>query len=190
MKQAYGSEPVLFSSSPITPQHKPSLRTPRKRWNKKMLAAGAILLLVLALSDWLVWGRLSHSQELPFSARVSVTFPLYQPGWLPKGYAIDQQSISTTSQVVTFTVKKGDSDALIITEQPRPSNEQMDTFYEGQLTNRKSFTISIGKVATGSFEGTLLAGISTDETWLLVREVGGLDQAQFDRIVGSFRAVR
>lgn len=124
---------------------------------------------------------------LPDTVAVSATFPLYQPQELPAGYYIDAQSVSATSQVVTFTLSSASGKAVVVTEQPRPSTEQMTTFYDGQMTAKKTFKTAAGEATAGQFEGSMLAGLSTDKTWILIRAVSAIDQNTMERIAHSFR---
>ncbi len=117
----------------------------------------------------------------------SMSFPLYTPSWLPNDWFMDRRSLSVTSEVVTFTVNDSKGQRLVFTEQPRPPQNNLDTFYDQQLSGSTAFKSASGQVTTGQFEGTLLAGISTEQTWVLVRAISAIKQSDFDRIIEGIR---
>jgi hypothetical protein len=122
---------------------------------------------------------------IPETIQSQVTFPLYQPGWLPSGYAIDDRSFDATSQVVTFSIINKQNSKLIVTEQPQPPQASIDTFYTQQLTEVHTSTGKSGAVTAGQFETSPLAGLATGRTWVLLRSAS-MDKDTIERIAQNF----
>lgn len=120
----------------------------------------------------------------------TVNFPLYTPAWLPEGWFLDRQSLSVTSEVVTFTVNDTKGQRLVFTEQPRPPQDNLDTFYNQQLSGATTSNSAAGAIVIGQFEGSSLAGVSAEQTWVLIRAVSMVDQEDFGRLVGSLQKAR
>jgi len=182
VKRAYASEPVLLSASPVTPTL--SAAKPAKQEHRKAITgAVALVFMVCLIAAWLVFYN-SSKDLIPAQTRSAVSFPLYQPHTLPKGFHLDQDSFKASADVVTFTISYAQGKQLAITEQIRPAQFDFDGFY-GQFSNRKAMTTGIGKAVLGSFNDSDLASIITDRTWILLRATSGIDQAQLEALVSG-----
>ena len=131
-----------------------------------------------------IWHPLDRHDVIPANIRQAVDFPLYQPTWLPEGFIVDSQSFDVTSQVVTFTVSNSQTRSkLIFTEQPKPAQFDFNSFYDEQLTEKRSLTSPSGQATIGLFEGSLFASVLTDRTWVLIRVPGSQELTQFERVL-------
>lgn len=145
-----------------------------------VIVAGGVVAVVLVRSD-------SLPPTFPASLVSSSPFPLYEPAWLPTGHFIDKQSLDATSQVVTFTINDERGKRLAVTEQPRPGQTSLDSFYSEQLSGSTTFATAAGQVTIGQFEGTTLVGIVTDRTWILVRAVSLIGPADIEQVARQFK---
>lgn len=184
--KAYGSEPILFTTSPITPSPQAS-----KKPQKKRLRMGAILVVIIIIAFiasgifWLTSQKATSRIPQRFSAILA--FQLYEPRWLPDGMDIDQQSFDATSQAFTFSISDKSGKRLVVTEQPKPSQNEIDEFYSGQLSGVSTFNTTVGQGTVGSFEGSELAGIVTEQTWILIRSATSGDREQLKQITTHFQ---
>lgn len=112
---------------------------------------------------------------------------MYTPEYLPSGWKADPDSVEATADVVTFRVSDGQATRLLVTEQQRPPQSTLDAFYEQQLTSSQPFEVESMKGVIGQFEGSLLAGVTINETWVLIRSVSTVDKEQFERVVHNVR---
>lgn len=187
--RAYGHEPVLLPRSPVS---EPVLarrgRHGRRRW---LIISLAIIFLGVACSV-VVIGRRDDALPTPIPQHITNTaaFSLYAPSWLPPGAAIDVGSFDANPQVVTFSVTQDGVPLLAVTQQPLPPANNLKDFYQQQLTGTKELPSDAGVVTRGVFEGSLLAGVATAKTWILIRAAAGIDQSEFDQVVTSLRAVQ
>lgn len=153
-----------------------------------MIAIGLVILVGCATAFIMVR---SHPPAPVFPASLvrASPFPLYEPGWLPAGHFVDKQSLDATSQVVTFTINDEKGQRLVITEQPRPGQTSLDSFYSEQLSGSTTYVTAAGQVTIGQFEGTTLAGVVTERTWILIRAVSTIGPSDIEQIVRQFRQV-
>ncbi len=185
VKRAYGSEPVLLNTSPVTSNPRPiKTGSPKKR--RKILLIVSLTLMIIGVAGYALLHERS-SNVVPVSILQRSTFPLYTPAWLPPGMLTETDSFDATSQVVTFSVRDARGTRLVFTEQPRPALQEVSTFYDQQLTEKKTFKADNGEVTTGRFEGTGFAAVATDRTWVLVRAVADIDQGHMERIVRQLK---
>ena len=150
-----------------------------------VLIVAALLTVVIATLAIVRLFPASAPNSFPASFSRTVSFPLFSPEWLPTGLSIDRQSFDATAEVLTFTISDNKGKRLVFTEQPKPPQANLDTFYQQQLSGSTSFDTTAGKVTIGQFEGSTLAGIATDQTWILMRAVASINQSEFEHIVRS-----
>lgn len=189
MKQAYGSEPILFSSSPITPPSVPEKTSKKRRRYKgrRLLLFGVILLVASILTATLIARRNKDPNVFPAAIYKTAEFILYHPTWLPEGYYVDKSSVSATPQVATFSINSPNGKALVVTEQPQPVDDtEITSFYSQNITNSREVSSGDYKITLGQFETTSFAGVTTGNTWILVRSVTSIDQDQLERLSLSF----
>lgn len=148
-----------------------------------------ILCIVVVLSGLfgVIKYQLSPKDTLLPSNFYGTSFPLYGPNWLPKGWFVHQNSFDATSAVATFTVNDGTGQRLVLTQQPKPPLSQIDEFYNQQLFGATSVQTTAGSVMIGQFDNSLLAGLVTDQTWILIRAVTQIDRSELQRIVSNLK---
>lgn len=189
MKRAYASEPVLLDSSPVTAALTPRQRLMRSNYMRTVLIAVSCLIFVIS-GVLLAIKQASQDVPIPVTVAKQVSFPLYQPTWLPEGYSISADSLDATEQVVTFAAKDADATRLVFTEQPKPPADQITSFYNQQLSDIRRMPVRVGEATIGRFEGTPIAGIATEKTWILVRATANIDQDQLQKITEHLSLVQ
>lgn len=183
--RAYGSEPILYSNSPITPSHEESKQPQKRRVGWLSIAVVGIVAAIIGGGLWSL--SQNNSSRIP-QKFLSLPFQLYEPDELPAGMSIDGGSFSATSQALTYSIRDAVGQQLVVTEQPKPSLKEIEEFYSGQLSESSTFTTQIGQGTIGSFEGSGLVGILTDETWILIRSVSNMDTDQLKQIAVQFQS--
>src|SRR5688572_21967975 len=164
VKRAYGSEPVLLNASPVTTALTPVQRLVRGKRAWFFMAALGLLLIAASVA----WALLQPTGTtiVPVAMARRVSFPVYQPTWLPEGFSVKQESFDATQQVLTFAIKDTAVTRLVFTEQPKPALEQINGFYTQQLSEVRTLPIEKGEVTLGQFEGMPIAAVATDKTWI------------------------
>jgi hypothetical protein len=187
VKRAYGSEPILLNNSPITAALKPGQGlTHRKRtW----IFITAIALFLLAAGAVWIASRPTRAVIVPTAMARRVSFPVYQPTWLPESFLVNHESFDATRQVLTFAIKDRAVTRLVFTEQPKPAPEQINAFYAQQLSEVRTVPTEKGEITLGRFEGMSLAGITTEKTWILIRAVAAIEDANLQKVAESITLV-
>lgn len=185
MKRAYGSEPVLLHTSPVSPLLEPQKKRQR---SKKIVLLGICcsILLVGLVGGWFAWQSLKTPTGIPSSVREAVSFPLYQPRDMPEGFKIDENSFRATEGLVTFSITDDQNHRLVVTEQAKPESFDFASFHE-QIENKKDIDTFIGSGAIGIFEDADFASIVAPKTWILVRAPYGIEPGKFTQVLQSFR---
>ncbi len=101
----------------------------------------------------------------------SVNFPLYYPTDLPAGYAFGNDSLSSTSNVVLFSLQNTTTgDVISISEQPTPSSKlNLNAFYHNQFDSFSAIATPIGNGVYGKDSQNATISIPSDKTWLIIR---------------------
>jgi hypothetical protein len=188
VKRAYGHEPILLAASPVTQHTQPTTPAAKRSWRKRALIVTAAIVIAACAAVFILRKPADSSSRYSLGQMSqNVAFPLYAPTWLPEGWFVHRQSLSVASEVVTFTVNDSKGQRLVFTEQPKPPQENLDTFYNQQLSGSTTTDSAAGRVTMGQFEGSSIAGISGERTWILIRTVSSVDQQDFDRLVHGLR---
>lgn len=82
---------------------------------------GIIILCTLAAGSILVW-RHAHQSKSPLASYAQKTnFPLYYPTFIPDGYALADNSVKASPQLVSYTLSAQGKPSVTVTLQPVPS---------------------------------------------------------------------
>jgi hypothetical protein len=134
--------------------------------DKKPILIGLIILFLIAGGVIFYFAYHSHS-PIPAEVQKQVTFPLYYPGKLPAGYALNKDSFQATSDAIVYYADKG-NDRITISIQPRPQGFDFQKFYQQTLNNSEQFLTPLGQAGIGKAQDRLLGSLATDESWILV----------------------
>lgn len=138
---------------------------------KEKWVIGTVVLAITALTGSAVfaWYTLTQKPSLLQSAAEQATFPLYDPTKLPRGYALDQDSLSMTRQAMLLAARDANGHAIIITEQPIPKEFDFEAFYNKQLVGAQDITSIYGRGKAGIFDGEMSGSLVTDSTWIIIK---------------------
>lgn len=140
------------------------------RWflgrKKVWLGLGAICL--LAIVGFTVYQLCRPHNPLPPQVIESVTYPLYYPAKLPKGYQIDEQSFKANNQVVIYSLTKTGKPAMAISIQPKPANFNFDDFHLKKLSGSKELLTRSGKAVIGVYGERTVGSLVTNKSWVLL----------------------
>lgn len=151
----------------------------------QLIGLGAVVVALGVM--WYTWQTSQHANDLPSYVASEVSFRLYQPHALPSGFALDKKSFGITSQVVTFVLTYDSGKKLLVSEQPKPQDFDFTNFYGQKLTGTKQIAMPTGAATIGVYNGSGLASIVTDQTWVLIRAPSGINAATFESIVRNLQ---
>lgn len=102
------------------------------------------------------------------SAIKGTNFPVYLPKKIPEGYQLGEESISATSNVVSYTLANRETNnSITITVQPMPGQFSMSQLAEGGQV--KSYQISSGTLYDLTTEGSYKYILDTGDTLVFFR---------------------
>jgi hypothetical protein len=161
---------------PQQPEHKTgtSVKNLRQlkaktRRNKKMAATFLVIFIIGLLLVGLLLKNMS-ADPFPKSVRQAVSFPLYYPSKLPRGYVLDKKSVKTQNSIVFYTINNGNK-KIFLSEQAAPAHPpdlRSLTKAQASATSPSGFTPSNSSAAFREVEtplgqavqGTSLVGTS------------------------------
>lgn len=154
----------LRSYKPASPPSNPQRRFGRR--NVLMVAAGMIVILGSVITAYSLFNQ---PIKIPSEVRERVLFPIYLPSSLPQDFTIDKDSYDTRQNVLIFSAVSEHGDRLTFSEQPKPTDFDINAFHQRSLKNAKSlsgtpFTSVLGDTENG---GKLLS-VQAEGTWILV----------------------
>jgi hypothetical protein len=167
-------------------QSKPKLYAKRKIW----IIFAISLLLVIALVLLTLWLRNREPAFFPKEVRQSVAFDLYYPNEkkLPQGFALDRASISTSSQVVLYSVNYGNNQRIAFTIQKKPPEKKLKSFYDQQLSKARELTTDIGTASLATLNEQSFASLPTKgNSWIIVTAPKNINQDHFRQAIETLR---
>ena len=151
-----------------------------------VLAVAATL--VLLIGGWLLWQNCQKEASPLNQAVNNSTFPIYTPTELPAGYAIDESSISLTSQALLFTAKSQDgSNTIIFTQTPVPAEYDFESFYKTRFVGAQDVSSLYGRGKIGIMDGMMAGSLATDSTWILVKGPENLPANEMKSIIEKLK---
>lgn len=173
--------PAFTPDSSGPERHQPKMR---HRFNRnKRIVIAILVIAIMSVAAAVVIPR--KAAPIPSEIVRRVTFPLYYPAALPKGYELARDSFSSTSQVVTYYVRYEGTKKLIFSLQPKPADFDFEGFYLKQLFGAKEILTPIGKATIGTMGETTIASVVSDRTWILIQAPDGIQTAELEAIAKS-----
>jgi hypothetical protein len=158
---------------------------------KVLIFVAAAVILIAGISAVLLVHSKSSAQSsgIPNDILTAANFPLYIPEELPKGYALDSNSYSSTREVVSYTITYNKDSKLLVSLQPIPANFDFDTFYEKSMKDASSVSTSVGNAKIGRMNGIETISLLTKKTWVLITAPDGAADRDMSSIVKTLRYV-
>lgn len=169
---------------------KPQQNFKQLRWRKikiTLVAMAAVAILAGGgLSAYLIFAP--KTDPIPKKISESVTYPLYYPTSLPKGYSIDQKSFQTTGSVVFYNITAPSKPTLAVAIQAVPSDFNFDDFTQRQMTGSREILTPTGPAVLGQFAGKKVASIVINKTWLLINAPDQFSAKNLENIAKSLKS--
>lgn len=180
------------------PKPKPIANTPPPKKAKKIiysLKAKKLLLVIIiiilaAVGGYYLYKQLSTPSPIPKSITSSVSFPIYYPSELPKGYKLNTESFNTNGRVVTYYFSNNAGQNISISQQAVPANFDFDNFNKKRILGSKEILTPVGKATIGQSSERNVASVITDKTWILVSAPSDTTAAQLETIVKSLKEAK
>jgi len=135
----------------------------------------------------------SHQIDpIPTIIRNSVTFPVYYPDQqkLPTGYTLNLNSFGSPQKgVVVYTVTYGLNKKLIFTLQPKPSDNDLHTFYQNQVPLHFTWHTKVGTAIVGVLRQQTFVSLPTtnDNAWILITGPTDVNQNQLKQVIQAIK---
>jgi hypothetical protein len=160
------------------------LRTVRP--HKALLLAGLACLTVCLLLGTL-WIR-ANAKPIPRKYRNGLTFPLYYPYHLPRGYSVDRSSFTRPQKaVLAFSINTPLKRNVAVTEERIPQGVTLTQSSPSgiDLPFLHNFTTGIGPAQVSLWGQNMVCSIVTTQTWIILN-VTGLTTATSLSVAESF----
>ena len=176
----HAATPAAHTKTHSRPQADPAHRPEKKRKKRRLRLVLVMVILLAAAAGGGYWYKSNKlDSPVPVTIRASVNFPILYPTKLPSGYHLDNNSYTSSGNVVLYSAVNSSGTRIAFTDQQRLANFNFNTFYTQGLSNPTSFDTSIGQAAIGTATDKLLGSLVTDQSWLLVsstsKSVGSAD---------------
>jgi hypothetical protein len=151
-----------------------SKSNPKPRRGKYIaFGVGVICVAAIAIVVLILINRSSSPSTLvnPVPAAIldSVSYTVYYPTNLPKGYKIDNKSFSSPqSGVIVFNLVNSKGQKIYISQEARPTTFNFGGYYNG-FKDRSEVIVSDGTIAVGKINNgaTEIASLATNKTWII-----------------------
>jgi len=164
----------------------------------RVLVLIAVITVLAAIAGTVLYVHIIKTPKSPISKEITqkVNFPLYYPDQkkLPKGYYLNQASfISPQKDVVLYDVKYGNNQKLIFSVQPKPSDNDLQSFYSSYIPLRVKMQTVLGQADIGAYgtgknlKTVASLPIQNDNTWIIVTAPYNVNQDQLKKTLNSLR---
>jgi hypothetical protein len=143
----------------------------------------AIGVLVIGGAGTSIWLMLKQQPAIPTSFQQQVSFPIYYPQTLPKGYELEKDSVKVENKTLSFSIKS--KNAVYVIEQPVPQNppnlKSIEGFGEIPLLS--------GQGVSGTVDGHPVAIVLTETTLISLRGEKGESLERLGKIAQSLSSL-
>jgi hypothetical protein len=157
-------------------------------WYVLPLAAVAIALIV-----GLAYYRHQTAGPVPKGIAKAVTIPVYypEPKKLPPSYVLDTSSFSIpVKNGVTYSVNYGSGKKLIFSLQPKPSDDELQSFKGNYLPLKIDYHTAIGMAQIGAYHSQTLVSLPVDADggpWIIVTAPVDVSQSQLKQVLSALK---
>lgn len=161
-----------------------------RRYFAKRLLYLLLPMAVIVIGVWAYFIFFKSHDPIPKSVRSQVSFTLYYPGSLPKGWSLDRSSFyANSSDEVAGYLIKGPQGNLNITVQPVPKNFDFTNLYSRRLTGTVQFLTPLGQGAIGRASSQLVGSLVTPSSWVLASPgSSGVTQADMQYVLSHLQS--
>lgn len=136
-----------------------------------------------------------NPSPVPAYITQKVNLPVYYPdqSQLPAGYIFDVSSIkSPLAQGVTYTVSYGQGQKLVFSLQPKPSDNELDSFVANYIPLNNDIQTKLGQAKLGAYSSkgvtqTMVSLPTLGKTWIIVTGPYNTDQNNLKQVLNSLR---
>lgn len=148
------------------------------------------LFIAVVLILGLIYLLNKKSNYLPYpiseQAVKQLGFNIYYPDrqLLPGGYSLNMNSFSSANQVLIFSVSYNNNQNIVFSEQMKPSDSRIQTFYSKYIPLNTSLSTSIGVATIGAITTQTIASLPTNtNTWIIITAPRNINQAKLGQVI-------
>jgi hypothetical protein len=149
-----------------------------------LVAGGAAISVALAVGAIVYIRQHTSLAGLPRDSYQNLAFPAYFPKHPPTDFKFDQNSISSNSQVLSYTYKYKDSKSVYISIQPLDPKLDISSFKP-----TREISPSIGHGYLVAFDDRTTVAILAGGSFVLVNSPDDIPDAVVEEFVNSLRPV-
>ncbi|HSX18343.1 MAG TPA: hypothetical protein VLE51_03240 [Candidatus Saccharimonadales bacterium] len=161
----------------------------RKKKLVAVIAVLGIVLILVVVGAWL-YGQKSAS-PVPKNIKNAVSFPIYYPDQkkLPAGYILDTKSFANpVKNGVSYAVNYGNGQKLIFSVQPKPSDNELQSFYGNYIPLRIDIQIPNGQAEIGTYHNQTLVSLPViNGPWIIITGPQNTNQSQLKQVLSALR---
>ena len=158
---------------------------------KRLLVLVCAFILLVAVGT-VIYFWSNNQSPVPNQIKNSVSFPIYYPDQkhMPSGYVLDTKSFSNPlNKGVTYAVKYGNGQKIVFSVQPKPSDNEIQSFNSNYIPLRNHFQTPLGQVEIGSYhEQTLGSFPIINGPWIIITAPHDINQDQLKQVLGSLKS--
>ncbi len=147
------------------------------------------IVIVIAAAGLAFWYFAPHAPSLPANVKDQIRFSAFLPAELPPGYAIQENSYAYQNGVLTYRISAPNKVTVLATEQPQPTNFDINTFYKG-LKNSRSAATPYGTAQAGQFLKSEVGTLTASGTWLLLSAPENTDSSVLLTILSHMKQTK
>lgn len=152
-----------------------------------IIAVGVILIFLSSLVLYIIYKP--SPNPIPKSTVESVTFPLYFPSDLPRGYKFNPNSIKSNNHAVLYTLTNDRSSTIVISIQPTPTEFNFEEFHLKQISGSKEVLTKSGKAVIGMLTNRTVGSLVTDKSWVLTSAPANVSAKDVETVIRSLTVV-
>jgi hypothetical protein len=144
-----------------------------------LLAVATIGILAIPAAIWLI----INTKPIPGKFRQGLSYPLYYPASLPKGYKVDRASFQRKDMVIIFNIIAPNGKNIAVAEQHIPPDVDLSQHPHNTtgitLPDQRDFATRAGNAEISFWGDKLVSSLVTDNTWIILNVSGfKMDDAQ------------
>lgn len=174
------------------PYHAPS-EMPARKIRGWVLPALGVIAVIAALAGMAIVGHSFAKKHgavtpIPKSVSAAADFPLYYPGKLPQGWALEEKSfVYTPDNIAAYTVSANGGGKVFMSIQKPPAGFNFERQIGARMTARREVPTPYGKAAMGTLGTSRIVSLETSGVWIQMAGTMAVDEQELAAFAGGLK---